>query len=625
MYKFLLCWRYLRTRYIALASIISVTLGVATMIVVNSVMAGFTAEMENRIHGILSDVVLEATTLEGMPDAQWHMEQIRAAAGEWIEAMTPTVVVPAMLSFQTPYGGGKWITRPVHVIGIDAASQGQVSDFSQYLQHPENRRQLSWDLRQEGYDIRDHQGGPEARERPQMAGAGWLHRIRRARYEEMLRPKQNPPSGVSSQTESNASDHRPVPSFGGTNRSSSAPEQSPGNPIRLLHEKNLSDSASARFQSPPEESEPSGRESNSGASSLKLPSPLRSRQTTESEEIAVRRRNTESPDRQTQEQGDGVGRSDSTRSAVSAHAAELEDPFSGRVQAETFDPTRQQHTGAVLGMGLISFRDTEGDDRFVLLPGDDVKLTFPTAGTPPKAISDTFTIVDLYESKMSEYDSQFVFVPIEKLQELRGMIDPATGARLVSSIQIKLKPGADGNMVRDLLRAKFRPELYAVFTWRDKQGPLLAAVHMETAILNVLLFLIICVSGFGILAIFFMIVVEKTRDIGILKSLGASGQGVMGIFLSYGLLLGLSGSAAGLILGLLFVRYINQIADWLGKLTGRPLFDPQIYYFYKIPTVVQPGTVGWIVLGAVTIAVLASVLPALRAAILHPVEALRYE
>jgi len=276
-------------------------------------------------------------------------------------------------------------------------------------------------------------------------------------------------------------------------------------------------------------------------------------------------------------------------------------------------------------MGLVSFRDAEGDDRFVLLPGDDVKLTFPTAGTPPKAISDTFTIVDLYESKMSEYDSQFVFVPIEKLQELRGMIDPATGVRLVSSIQIKLKPGVDGAMVRDLLRAKFRPELYAVFTWRDKQGPLLAAVQMETAILNVLLFLIICVSGFGILAIFFMIVVEKTRDIGILKSLGASSRGVMGIFLSYGLLLGLTGSAAGLILGLLFVRYINQIADWLGKLTGRPLFDPQIYYFYKIPTIVQPSTVGWIISGAVVIAVLASVLPALRAAMLRPVDALRYE
>ena len=80
-----------------------------------------------------------------------------------------------------------------------------------------------------------------------------------------------------------------------------------------------------------------------------------------------------------------------------------------------------------------------------------------------------------------------------------------------------------------------------------------------------------------------------------------------------------------MILGLLFVKYINEIADLLGRITGRPVFPPEIYYFYKIPTIVVPATIGWIVAGAVAIAVLASILPALRAALLHPVEALRYE
>ena len=127
------------------------------------------------------------------------------------------------------------------------------------------------------------------------------------------------------------------------------------------------------------------------------------------------------------------------------------------------------------------------------------------------------------------------------------------------------------------------------------------------------------------LAIFFMIVVEKTRDIGILKALGASRGGVMGIFMAYGLSLGLVGSGVGLILGLVFVANINEIADLLGRITGQPVFDPAIYYFYKIPTLVDTMTVTWIVAGAITIAVLASILPALRAAMLHPVEALRYE
>lgn len=140
--------------------------------------------------------------------------------------------------------------------------------------------------------------------------------------------------------------------------------------------------------------------------------------------------------------------------------------------------------------------------------------------------------------------------------------------------------------------------------------------------LNILLFMIIAVAGFGILAIFFMIVVEKTRDVGILKSLGALSRGIMGIFLGYGLSLGFVGAGVGLTIGLLFVHYINQVRDAIEWITGQPVFDPAIYYFYEIPTIVDLFTISWIVLGALMIAVLASVLPAFRAARLHPVEAL---
>ena len=157
------------------------------------------------------------------------------------------------------------------------------------------------------------------------------------------------------------------------------------------------------------------------------------------------------------------------------------------------------------------------------------------------------------------------------------------------------------------------------------QGPLLQAVAMETMILNILLFLIIAVAGFGILATFFMIVVEKTRDIGVLKAIGAPSRGVLSIFLAYGLSLGIVGAGAGMVLGLLFVVNINHIADLIGYVTGQEVFSAEIYYFSEIPTIIDPFTIGWIVLGAMIIAVLASVLPALRAARLHPVEALRYE
>ncbi|MBR5759604.1 MAG: FtsX-like permease family protein, partial [Thermoguttaceae bacterium] len=140
---------------------------------------------------------------------------------------------------------------------------------------------------------------------------------------------------------------------------------------------------------------------------------------------------------------------------------------------------------------------------------------------------------------------------------------------------------------------------------------------------NVLLFLTIAVAGFGILAIFFMIVVEKTRDVGILKSLGASGSGIMQIFLFYGLTLGVIGAGLGTSLGFWFVANIQKVADFLSRVMGHEVFDPTIYMFHQVPAIVEPATVVWIVVGSLFIAVASSVWPALRAARLKPVDALR--
>ena len=122
-----------------------------------------------------------------------------------------------------------------------------------------------------------------------------------------------------------------------------------------------------------------------------------------------------------------------------------------------------------------------------------------------------------------------------------------------------------------------------------------------------------------------MIVVEKTRDIGILKALGAPSQGVMSIFLSYGVSLGAVGAGVGMVLGLLFVFNINEIAALLEVVSGQEVFDPTVYYFQEIPTATEPLMIVGVVIGALLIAVMASVLPAIRAARLHPVEALRWQ
>jgi len=511
MYKLLLSWRYLRTRYIALASIISVTLGVGTLIVVNSVMAGFSHEMHIRLHGILSDIIFESHSQSGMADPEQTITEIRKVVGDELQGITAAVHVPAMININYR---GQMMPRQVNLIGIDEATYAEVSDFRQYLLHPENRQKISFLLHENGYGDDEHAIPP----------SGWLYRRLRAHYEREHELQQ-----------------------------------------RML--KN-----------------------------------------------AV---------------GEGEGEAPAEPSAEPPETAAVPtDPFSqARPHApeNVFNPEKDQYTGIILGiaMGSVRQRDAHGKVRDVYLcrPGDDVQVAFASASMPPKIMSENFTVVDFYESKMSEYDSGFAFIPLKAMQNSRQMGDAVT------TIQLKLKPGADLNAIRDKLQAHFPAEEFPfrIQTWRDMQGPLLAAVQMETTLLNILLFMIIAVAGFGILATFFMIVVEKTKDIGILKALGAPSRGVMSIFLSYGFSLGVVGSGVGMIGGLLFVYFINDIAKLVELATGQEVFDPTVYYFSKIPTIVEPLTVASVVAGSVLIAVLASVLPALRAARLHPVEALRYE
>jgi lipoprotein-releasing system permease protein len=220
---------------------------------------------------------------------------------------------------------------------------------------------------------------------------------------------------------------------------------------------------------------------------------------------------------------------------------------------------------------------------------------------------------------MSEYDSQFIFVPLEHLQKLRSM------EGRVTSIQIRLRDYNKAPAVVARLKELFVQDSLDVQTWEEKQGAVLAAIRVEKGILNILLFLIIAVAGFGILAIFSMIVVEKTRDIGILKSLGASNMGVLQIFLTYGLLLGMIGAGIGTLMGLAITVNINEIEQFLARSTGQDIFPRDVYYFDRIPTEIQPMAIALVNLGSVGIAVLFSILPALRAAFLHPVRALRFE
>ena len=618
MYKLLLIWRYLLTRRIALVSVVSVTLGVATMIVVNAVMLGFSREMENRIHGALSDVTIGSYSLRGFDDVDARIRDAQKVAGDMIEAITPTVTTPGMLSFE--FGGGEVITRQVQIVGIDAATNERVTAIAQYLQHPENRKALSFDLREDGYDAQNPTFGSDGVVRPRLAEAGWKKRRADAKYEKYRWEERRRRREILEKT-AQADSAPPLEDVAESNETlegdpyAAALQNFPKAPTYDAMEETTADAPSVPTAPTPFD-----------AGFPELTSPLAAAPSApELAEVAP-----EAP-----EVGGGDDSEDDPTRVPTAVAAT---PFDGLAEFETeIDKETTQETGAILGVGLVSgarrrhLNPATGEhelrESLATVPGADVTLSFLGVkfDNPTRAfVSDRFTVVDLYECRMAEYDESFVFVPIDRLQKLRGMIAD-DGTKMATQLLIKAKPGVKIEELRDRLRAaeEFPEQLFEIETWRDQQATTLAAVEMELSILNVLLFLSICVAGFGILAIFFMIVVEKTRDVGILKSLGASGSGIMQIFLLYGLALGVVGAGLGTALGFWFVANIQEVADFLSRATGREVFDPSIYMFSRVPAIIEPATVFWIVVGSLFIAVASSVLPALRAARLKPVDALR--
>ena len=203
-------------------------------------------------------------------------------------------------------------------------------------------------------------------------------------------------------------------------------------------------------------------------------------------------------------------------------------------------------------------------------------------------------------------------------------------------IQVKLAPGvtldAGARAVKKVVAAVVADRAIdegefpiEVRTWRETAGTFLNAVEKEKLLLVILFGLISVVAVFLIFCIFYMIVMEKTRDIGIVKSVGATGPGVAGVFVGYGLVIGLLGAGLGLLAGGLVVWNINALHDALRQYLHVSIYSPEVYAFDTLPNTMDPFEVTVICLVAVLSSVMGALLPAVRAARMNPVEALRFE
>jgi lipoprotein-releasing system permease protein len=267
------------------------------------------------------------------------------------------------------------------------------------------------------------------------------------------------------------------------------------------------------------------------------------------------------------------------------------------------------------------------------------------AGQPIQSSVRKFVVVNEFKSGLAEIDANSVYVGFDQLQQMLQMdagqaADPETGlptgavipAR-ANEVMIRGRPGVDLERLRGAVAAYTKefvgryhdmPPVW-VITWKERHATFLGAVEKEKFLVTILFAIISVVAVVMIAVIFYTIVLEKTKDIGVLRALGASRRGIASIFLGYGLAIGVIGALLGLGVSSAIVLNINLIQDKLAAWFGVVIWNPEIYYFDQIPSRMNPTEVTIILVSAVISSVVGALVPAYLASRLDPVEALRYE
>lgn len=228
------------------------------------------------------------------------------------------------------------------------------------------------------------------------------------------------------------------------------------------------------------------------------------------------------------------------------------------------------------------------------------------------------TVTGIFETGHYLHDSEFLLVPVHVAQELYGLEDALHGIT-VKTVDPYAAEGIKKNIEKFL-----KPPEYAQ-TWIDMNSQYFEAVRLERTVMFFLLFFIIVVAAFGIMNTLITVTVQKTREIGIMKAIGANVWQIVWVFLAQGMVVGVFGTLTGLGLGMTLIRYRNEFSQWLATTMGIEVFPRQVYQFSQIPAEVIPSDVAKICVAAFIICSLAALIPAYFAARLDPVKALRFE
>ena len=289
---------------------------------------------------------------------------------------------------------------------------------------------------------------------------------------------------------------------------------------------------------------------------------------------------------------------------------------------------------AVLGSELArKLQISVGQKLTIYSPGnlgqilDGIKKLENAKGAEEKAAVDQLrdvilpkelTVTGIFETGHYVHDSEFVLVPLYVGQELYGLGDALHG------ITVKTDNPYGAERVKEAIQQFLEPPEFAQ-TWIDMNRQYFEAVRLERTVMFFLLFFIVVVAAFGIMSTLITVTVQKRREIGIVKALGANISQIIWVFLGQGTVVGIFGTLTGLGLGMTLIRYRNEFSHWLASTLHIEIFPREVYQFSEIPAQVVPQDVAVICISAFLICSFAALIPAYFAARLDPVKALRYE